>query len=73
MVVAAAGGARDATPAAAERHWRDAHAPGGMGAPADGSAAEPPPAAFEVAYVRSVEDAHRALQAALAALRQTKT
>ena len=69
VVVAAAGGARDANPAAAERHWRDAHAPGGIGDPADGCAAEPPPAAFEVAYVCSVEDAHRALQATLVALR----
>ncbi|KAK9830879.1 hypothetical protein WJX81_001263 [Elliptochloris bilobata] len=69
VVVAAAGGARDANPTAAKRHWRDAHAAGGPAAPADGDA-EPPAATFEVAYVRSAEDAYRSLQAALAALRQ---
>ncbi len=71
-MVVTAGGARDATAAAAERYWRDAHAPGGTAEPADGSAAEPPTVAFEVAYVQTMEDAHRALQAALAALRRAQ-
>jgi len=70
LLVVTAGGARDASAGAAERYWRDAHAPGGAAAPAGDAAAEPPPAAFEVAYVPSMEDAHRALQAALSALRR---
>ena len=72
LLVVTAGGARDASAGAAERYWRDAHAPGGAAAPAGDGAAEPPPAAFEVAYVPSMEDAHRALQAALSALRRAR-
>lgn len=70
LLVVSPGGARDATAGAAERYWRDAHAAGGAAAAPDGDAAEPPAAAFEVAYAQTTEDVHRVLQAALTALRR---
>jgi hypothetical protein len=69
VVNPAQGGAREVTPAAAERYWREAHTSGAASSQgSDEGGALPqhiPDAAFDIVYCQSPEEAARAVQNAL--------